>query len=124
MVVMEETASNSVVMEKFPNFSLPVALQQMLNLGLKNPQVTNFEKYLSLPKWSRDVVESCLNDLTDVLLCERSVDDLFEILSPILIELLQRASHIQKSTISPRVMHQTMCVLLGKLIRMNKGILQ
>ena len=124
MVVMEETASNSVVMEKFPNFSLPVALQQMLNLGLKNPQVTNFEKYLSLPKWSRDVVESCLNDLTDVLLCERSVDDLFEILSPILIELLQRASHIQKSTISPRVMHQTMCVLLGKLIRKNKGILQ
>jgi hypothetical protein len=110
-------------MEKLTKFSVSVALRQLVDLASSSPEFDKLASYLTMPKWSPFVVEKCLDDVAQLLLFEKSslLDDIVRIFSPILIELVQRASCVE---MSPDVKHHLMCALFGKLITRNKGVLQ
>jgi hypothetical protein len=123
MGVITEESANCTDMEKLTKFSVSVALRQLVDLASSSSEFDKLASYLTMTKWSPFVVEKCLDDVAQLLLFEKSslFDDIVRIFSPILIELVQRASCIQ---MSPDVKHNLMCVLFGKLIIRNKGVLQ
>lgn len=110
-------------MEKLTKFSVSVALRQLLDVGSSYSEIAKLEKYLTVPNWSPFVVEKCLDDVAQLLLCGKSdfMDDIVRIFAPILIELIQRAASVK---MSPEAKHNQMCCLFGKLITKNKGVLQ
>ena len=123
MAVMDDDSVNCTDTEKLTKFSVSVALRQLLDIGSANAEITKLEKYLTAQNWSPFIVEKCLDDVGRLILCGKYdfMDKIVSIFSPILIELLQRASCVQ---MSPEVKHHLMCSLFGKLITRNKGVLQ
>lgn len=119
-----DSAANFTDTEKLTKFSVSYALRQLIDCGSgTNSELTKLESYCSPTKWSPFIVERCLDDVAQLLLCDKSelIDDIVRIFSPILVELIQRASCMQ---MSPELKHYLLCVLFGKLITRNKSILQ
>lgn len=116
-------AANFTDTEKLTKFSVSFALRQLIDCDSTNSDITKLEKYCSTTKWSPFIVERCLDEVAQLLLCGKSVliDDIVKIFAPVLVELIQRASCMQ---MSPELKHHLLCVLFGKLITRNKSVLQ
>jgi len=118
----EDSAGENITdMEKLSKFSVSAALHQWLAVNALYSK--RFDKYLNLSKWSPSLIEKCLEDVAQLLLCDISAasDSFVSAFGPVLIEVLERAS---RSNMESRLKHPRMSVLLGKLGTKNKAVLQ
>lgn len=119
----EEFPSTTDDEENLTKFSVSAALEQFLDLGFVGPEIVKLKSYLATSHWSLLVSERCLDDIAAILLCEKLsvVNGIARIFSPILLELVQRASLVD---MTPEAKHNHMCVLLGRLVTHNQAAIQ
>ncbi|GBM39498.1 Midasin [Araneus ventricosus] len=75
-----------------------------------------FSKYLNKKTWSNDESQALINKLSDVLRNENYTAKVAELFSPILLELLSRASNFSDDSPDCCVRHEWLCICLSKLI--------
>ncbi|CAL1290109.1 unnamed protein product [Larinioides sclopetarius] len=75
-----------------------------------------FSKYLNKKTWSNDESQTLINKLSEILWNENYTTKVAELFSPILLELLTRASNFSNDSSDCCVRHEWLCICLSKLI--------
>ena len=123
----DDSAGNITDLEKMTKFSVSTALRQWMDVcdraKVAAKTTTNFEKYLTASKWRNETVDSCLDEIAQLMLRDQSTvtDTFVSVFGPVLLDLLERTTNLEPND---DLKHKLTCVLLGKLPSTNKTVMQ